>query len=173
MIRTPRGVLGALAAAGLLLCASACRRGSSSAPEQPQQTFKNLSLNQSNQGQKTWSLGTPAATFDQGRLIADLASPKMDFYKNGRLSSTLTADSGVLHTQTRNVHLEGHVVARAFSDKTVLKTSALDYFAKIGKFVTHERVVISRPSGTVRGDGMEADSDFSRIKIFHQRSVIR
>ena len=173
VIREPRKALASLGAAGLLLCASACRRRSSSAPEQPQQTFKNLSLNQSHLGQKVWSLETPAATFDQGRLVADLASPKMDFYKNGRLSSTLTADSGILHTQTRNVHLQGHVVARSLSDQTVLKTDALDYFAKTGKFLTREKVVISRPSGTVHGDGMEADSDFYRIRIFHQRSVIR
>ena len=168
-----RKLLPLLGAGCLALCAAACRRKSPVLPEQSQQTFTNLSLNQSHLGRKVWSLKTAAATFDQSRLMANLASPRMSFYENDRLASTLTADSGVLYTQTKNVHMEGNVVARSLADKTVLKTSALDYLAKTGKFVTHEKVVITRPSGTVRGDGMEADSSFSRIKIFHQRSVIR
>lgn len=162
-----------LGAGCLAFSTAACRRKSPVLPEQPQQTFTNLSLNQSHLGRKVWSLETAAATFDQSRLMADLAAPRMSFYKNDRLASTLTADSGILYTQTKNVHMEGNVVARSLADKTVLKTSSLDYLAKTGTFVTLKKVVITRPSGTVHGDGMEADSSFSRIKIFHQRSVIR
>ncbi len=155
------------------MAASSCRRQSAAAPQASLQTFTNLALNQSAGGSAIWNLQAVSAAFDKNQGLAHLKEPRMRFYKHGRLASTLKADSGLLYTQTQNVHMQGRVVATSLKDKTVLHTSVLDYVSKTKTFISHVPVTILRPSGIAHGDGLEANSDFSRIKLFHQKSVIQ
>ncbi len=157
-----------------VLTPSGCRHSSKQiAPEESQQVFTNLSLNQTDAGSAVWKLKTASAAIDKNKNIAHLQFPRMTFYKNGRVTSTLFSDTGILQTQSQNLHLEGHVVAKSLQDNTVLNTEALDYSSATKKFTTNRAVTLTRPSGIVHGLGLEANSYFSQIRIFHQNAVIK
>lgn len=151
---------------------TACGPPLNSARQERRQTIEGLTLSQSDDGRPAWTLHSRLARFLEDAKTASLDVPAMDFYREGRVVSRVTALSGQVKTDTRDVALSNSVVLNSFDDRSVLTTSALFYSSKAGRFHTPAAVVIRRPEGVIRGVGMEASPDLSEIRIFHQRSVL-
>ncbi|MFI5347321.1 MAG: LPS export ABC transporter periplasmic protein LptC [Elusimicrobiota bacterium] len=158
--------------AALLL--TACGRPSEPAKEADArlQTFEGLTLSQSAGGKPKWNLKSRSAVLHEDAKTADLDAPVMDFFREGKAVSRVTALSGVVQTDTHDVTLSSSVVLDSFEDHSHLTTDVLYYSSKRERFHTESPVVIRRPEGVIHGEGMEATPDLSEIRIFHQRSLL-
>jgi LPS export ABC transporter protein LptC len=158
-----------LAALALL---AACGPRSEPAQEPRLQTFEGLTLSQSAAGAPKWNLKSRSALLREDAKTADLDAPIMDFYREGKAVSRVTALTGVVATDTHDVTLSSSVVLDSYEDHSHLTTEVLFYSSKRGLFHTESPVVIRRPDGVIHGEGMEATPDLSEIRIFHQHSLL-
>jgi len=150
---------------------AACRKGGLPLLERPRQTVEGFSLSQSNKGQPLWDLHAPHAELREDDHESDLELPKLQIYKNGKLASTLTAETGVVDMRTYDVTMSSRVLATSLDDGSTLSTEELKYDGKNGKFRTDKDVLVKKPGGVMRGKGLEANKDLSEIRVFKQSSV--
>ena len=158
--------------AALLLASSACGKSAENGHEERRQVMEGLTLSQSEKGQPSWTLKSRRAVLREDSSLATLADPMMEFYKNGKAVSRVTALAGEVETETHDVRLSSRVVMDSFEDKSHLTTSELFYKSKRGLFTTPADILLARPEGVLRGKGLEAKPDLSEIRIFDQRSVL-
>lgn len=158
--------------ASLLLAAPACKKRAADAPEERRQVMEGLTLSQSEKGRPAWTLKSSRALLREDSKIAQLTSPVMEFYKDGKAVSRVTALAGEVETETNDVRLSSSVVLDSFEDKSHLTTTELFYDSKRGRFTTPADILVTRPEGVLRGRGLEAKPDLSEIRIFDQRSVL-
>lgn len=158
--------------AALLLGASACAPAAAPSRTDRRQTIEGLTLSQSDGGRPAWTLRSRLAQLREEQNDATLEAPTMEFYRDGRAVSRVTALSGEIATDTHDVLLSSSVVLNSFEDHSILTTDTLSYSSKDRLFRTKSDVVVRRPEGVVHGRGMEATPDLSEIRIFHQRSVL-
>jgi LPS export ABC transporter protein LptC len=163
--------LGSLLAIASLLLASSCRR-IQPAPKTPQQLFEGFSISQSYRGRPSWSLKAKTAVLREEVSRAYLSALEMEFYKDSRLSSQLSALSGPLSTDSYDLRLSSSVRVLSLADGSALRTEELLYSSKNRKFFTDKEVFLRRPGGSLRGHGLEANADLSEIRIFNQKAVI-
>jgi LPS export ABC transporter protein LptC len=155
-----------------LLAAAACAPASSPPHADRRQTIEGLTLNQSDQGRPAWTLRSRLALLREEENAASLEAPTMEFYRDGKVSSRVTALTGEVATDTHDVKLSSSVVLNSFDDRSTLTTDVLYYSSKKKLFRTDAAVVVRRPEGTAYGEGMEATPDLSEIRIFRQHSVL-
>ncbi len=94
----------------------------------------------------------------------------MDFFDSvGSLTSTLVADSGVIHEQAGYFEVYGHVVVNT-GDSSRLDTDYLIWNPRTNKIETDAYVTVTRPGQVFTGWGFEADRGLSRFKILSQSS---
>lgn len=134
--------------------------------------MEGLTLSQSDKGQPSWTLKSRRAILREDSKIATLAEPVMEFYKNGKAISRVTALAGEVETASNDVRLSSSVAMDSFEDRSHLTTTELFYNSKRGLFTTPADIMIKRPEGVLRGKGLEAKPDLSEIRIFDQRSVL-
>jgi LPS export ABC transporter protein LptC len=155
-----------------LLSAAACAPASPTPRGVRRQTIEGLTLSQSDGGRPAWTLRSRLALLREEENAATLEAPTMEFFRDGRAVSRVTARNGEIQTETHDVKLSSSVVLNSFEDHSILTTEALFYSSKDRLFRTDSEVVVHRPEGVVHGEGMEATPDLSEIRIFHQRSVL-
>ncbi|MDE2510894.1 MAG: LPS export ABC transporter periplasmic protein LptC [Elusimicrobia bacterium] len=157
--------------AALLLAAACGRRAAPPKTADARvQTFEGLTLSQSADGRPKWTLSSPSAVLHEDAKTADLDAPVMEFFRDGKPSSRVTALTGTIQTDTHDVTLSSSVVLDSSEDHSRLTTDVLYYSSKRERFHTESPVVIRRPEGVVHGEGMEATPDLSEIRIFRQQS---
>ncbi len=120
-----------------------------------------------------WKLRSPSALLEEATQEADLDSPRMRFYKEGRLSSRVSSLTGRVNLATRDVILSTGVVLVSMADQSVLKTDLLNYSSKEDKLWTESKVELKKPAGVMRGRGMRASPDLSDVQIFQQESHLK
>lgn len=156
----------------LLLSPTACRKSPPAQSLEPSQILEGLTLSQSADGALGWTLQARQAVLHDTDQTADLVEPRMEFFRAGKLVSRLSAATGAARTDTHDVRLSTAVVVESLADRTVLRTSTLDYSSKKGLFETRADVLVTRPGGVLRGKGLEAKPDLSEIRIFDQRTLV-
>jgi LPS export ABC transporter protein LptC len=158
--------------AGLVLLAAACSRREPDGPEERRQIMEGLTLSQSEKGRSSWTLKSRRALLREESKTATLEEPVMEFYERGKKVSRVTALSGEVSTETRDVRLSSSVVLDSYEDKSRLTTTELLYDSKKKKFTTTAEIQVSRPEGRLLGRGLEATPDLSEIRIFNQKSTL-
>lgn len=158
------------AAALLFLCA-ACEVRREAPRDERRQIVEGLSLSQSEKGAPSWTLKSRLAVLREDDTSATLERPSMEFYRDGKIVSRVTALAGEADTNTHDVRLSSSVVLDSFDDRSRLTTSELLYSSARRKFTTKADIVVKRPEGELRGKGLEAAPDLSEIRIFNQRST--
>jgi LPS export ABC transporter protein LptC len=81
----------------------------------------------------------------------------------GRL--TCTANLATVDLKTKDVRLEGGVVARS-DQGTELRTEDLQWKAASRRLQTDRPVTVTRGSLVSRGRGLEAETDLEQVRIF-------
>ena len=157
-------------AAALLACAG-CEARREAPREERRQVVEGLSVSQSEKGSPSWTLKSPFAVMREDSKLATLDKPSMEFYRDGKAVSRVTALSGEADMNTHDVRLSSSVVLDSFDDNSRLTTTELLYSSARGKFVTQADILVKRPEGVLRGRGLEASPDLSEIRIFNQRST--
>ena len=158
--------------AALLLASAACKKSGEAPRAERQQVMAGLTISQSEKGLPAWTLKSRRAVLREDAERANLVEPIMEFYKDGKSVSRVTALTGEIETATHDVRLSSSVVLDSFEDKSQLFTSELFYNSKRGRFTTTADILMKRPEGVLRGKGLEAKPDLSEIRIFEQRSVL-
>lgn len=157
---------------GALLLFLACAKVRERPAPQGRQMLEEFTMSQSRRGKPAWRLSSRLAILneDVGRIM--LVEPRMEFYQEGRPASRVESLKGEADLETRDVQLSSSVVVTSLDEKSVLRTERLTYSNQRRKFFTDRPVVVKRPGAVLRGQGFEADSDLSRIRIFRQESLI-
>lgn len=135
--------------------------------------FEGLALRTSEAGRPLWELRAQEARILEDSHRASLVRPHMDFYKDRRRVSWMTAETGEVQTEIQDVRLSGSVVVVSTKDRSTLRTETLEYSSKRGKLHTQALVNLERPDARVKGVGMEASPDLSEVRIFKQESHVQ
>jgi LPS export ABC transporter protein LptC len=78
---------------------------------------------------------------------------------------TCTANRATVNLTTKDVRMEGGVVARS-DQGTELRTEALRWLAASRRLKTDQPVTVSRGGLVSRGRGLEAETDLEQVRIF-------
>jgi LPS export ABC transporter protein LptC len=139
----------------------------------PSQEAKGFTLTRSRAGLMEWKLESPRATFDEAASKAQLESPKIALYQKGKPETFAKAREGEVDLTTQDMLLTGAVEVDNKADQTTLKTDQLRYFSSSKEFRTERPVEIRRPEGVMRGRGLTANHDLTRIKVLRQETRLQ
>jgi LPS export ABC transporter protein LptC len=98
-------------------------------------------------------------------VLTQVSHPIEIAFYSSQGKATCIANRATLDLKTKDVRLEGSVVAR--SDQGMeLKTELLKWLAASRRLQTDQPVTITRGTLVSRGKGLEAETDLERVRIF-------
>lgn len=132
----------------------------------PSQTIQGFKLTETQSGKRAWVLVAERANTFNDQHLVEMFMLKVDFYrKDGdSISANLTADSGKINTDTRNMETRRNVVLTT-SDGLRLLTDYLDWSNKLRRFTTESKVRLEKDGDWLEGEGMEASPDLKEIEV--------
>jgi len=134
----------------------------------PGLVLRQVHMMETRDGSKLWEIRADLVEVDERDGLTVLtrgSEPIRIAFFSSRGMATCEADRATLDLKTKNVNLEGGVVAR--SDQGVeLKTERLRWIAASRRLETDQPVTITRGTLVSRGQGMEAETDLERVRIF-------
>jgi LPS export ABC transporter protein LptC len=106
-----------------------------------------------------------ANTFNDQHLV-EMFKLKIDFYRKtgDSISANMTADSGKINTDSRDMETRQNVVLTT-SDGLRLLTDYLDWSNKLRRFTTESKVRLEKGEDWLEGEGMTASPDLKEIEI--------
>jgi LPS export ABC transporter protein LptC len=120
------------------------------------------------EGAKLWEVRAQQAEVNEREGVTVLtrgAKPIEIAFYSSQGQATCVANRATLDLKTKDVRLDGSVVAR--SDQGMeLKTEQLRWIAASRRLQTDQPVTITRGTLVSRGRGMEAETDLERVRIF-------
>ncbi len=167
-----RAVLGVLLASVVVL--AGCRRAAQEATAapvvqtNPTQILKNFEMNDMQNSVKTMTLRSIEARIYEDQKYADVDQPILDFYKNGRPSSRMTAPSGKMFMETHAVEAWGGVRVVS-ADSSTLTTERMRYDPKTRKILSDDPVHIEKPDSITDGIGLVTDPELTNTRIKKQK----
>ena len=131
----------------------------------PSQVIEGFRLNETKDGRTVYDLTAERAYVYNDSNRIDVTRPSVRFYdENQCLFSTLTADSGCVHSRTsdlvarHNVHVETR-------DSTILNTDSLAWCNRDQIVQTDAAIDLRSPHGNVTGMGLVSDAGLKRIEV--------
>ena len=155
----------------IILCCGACQVKTNTSREERRQRMEGVTLSQSMKGSPAWTLKSRLALLREDDQRALLSDPEMEFYREGKAVSHVTALSGEVNTESHDVRLSSNVVLNSYEDRSQMTTSVLTFSSSRQRIATASPIELKRPEGVLRGSGLDASPDLSEIRIFDQRSV--
>ncbi len=133
-------------------------------PAAPLQEFSDYKLTESDQGVRTWVLGSQSMRRYADREDVDLVDVHMDFYRAGEHWSVMDADSGRVNQRTRAVHVWGTVDIRT-DDGRRLQTAELFFDNETGRIRNDVANRFTRGTDILTGNGLDATPDLEYVEI--------
>lgn len=131
----------------------------------PSQIVEEFVLHESASGERLYTLRAETAYVYDAEQRVDVVAPRVSFYEAGRtIHALLTADRGVVYSQTEDLVAHGHVVV-VTEDSTRLWTDSLLWNNRTKLITTDAPVEIQTPKGRVTGVGLVADAGLTKIEI--------
>lgn len=93
------------------------------------------------------------------------SSAKVDFYKDGELTSTLTGDRGKIFDNTRDVEVYDNVILVS-KEGSKLTTNKLYWVNQTQRIKSSEFVHIQTKTDDIKGYGFEADQNLKNYVIY-------
>lgn len=162
---------GCLLLAGLSLARLPGASGASppSAPQPPPEiTLRQIHLIETRGGSRQWELRADRAEVHEREgytLLSRVGRPVEVLLYSSQGQLTCTANRVKVDLTTKDVHLEGEVLARS-DQGAELRTEALRWMAASRRLVTDQPVTVNRGGLVSRGRGLEADADLEQVRIF-------
>ena len=124
-------------------------------PQRPEDTKATISIQNfrhtsTKDGRKEWSIEANSASLFAGQNIARLSDISASFILKNNESISLTADSGIFHTDTDNLKLTGNITVK-FSDY-IMTTENLNYFHKAHMININTPVMIQGKSMALKAN---------------------
>jgi LPS export ABC transporter protein LptC len=158
-------------AAGLMFSTVACRTKPDVSVERrsgPEQRLYRFSVESLSGDKKNWHLESDQSDIYESRHEMSVVKPHVRFFKNGELSSTLTAGSGLIQTESKDMWLGEGMVLESTSGVR-LSSDWMNYYEAAQKITSTAPVTIVRPGSVTRGDAWEAKPDMSEMIVHNQR----
>jgi LPS export ABC transporter protein LptC len=115
-------------------------------------------------GVKQWELYSRTARLYQDRKQAHVDEIYVEYFKDDKVASTLTADKGVIHTDTHDTLAEGHVELIA-ENGAKLETDRLHWDGSSERIHTESRVRIYKGLDDITAVGLESDAKLDLIRF--------
>jgi LPS export ABC transporter protein LptC len=152
---------------GPLLQAQAA--GSTPAGAPPDLRLGKIHMVETRQGAPLWELWADRAELRErdgfALLLKEQHPVRIVLYaEQARL--TCTTNRVVVNLQSKDVQLEGAIVART-EQGAELRTETLHWTAATRRLTTTDPVVVTRGGLVSQGRGMEADTALERVRLFH------
>lgn len=164
-------IAGPLVLAGLVPTDSSGASGAAPFPPvstPPDITLRQIHMIETRGGSKLWELRADRAEVHEreGYTVLSRVTRPVEvtlYATQGQL--TCTANRATVDLTTKDVRLEGGVVARS-DQGTELRTEALRWLAASRRLQTDQSVTVSRGGWLSRGRGLEAETDLEQVRIF-------
>jgi LPS export ABC transporter protein LptC len=158
---------------GILLLISACGKEEPKAPafplEVPDQIMENTTIIFTEEGIKSAVIYAKYVAVYEKLDLKKAKGVRVDFYdKEGKHSSVLVADSGLIQEKKQNLEALGNVVVTT-DDGIKLETQSLKWDPQKRKIVTDDFVKITKKEDVITGYGLETDEELKHFVI--KRSV--
>ena len=131
------------------------------APDALLQGFRLIS---STRGIKQWELYAQSAQLYQKKGQAFAEQINVEYYRNNRIISTLTADKGIINTLTNDTFVDGHVELIT-ENGAKLEASKLKWDSKSEMITSDARVHIYKGLDDITAVGMVADARLDNVKF--------
>jgi LPS export ABC transporter protein LptC len=115
-------------------------------------------------GEKRWELFSDIARLYQGQKQAYSDNIYAQYYKAGKLVSTLTADKAIINTETNSTQAEGHVEL-IVENGSKLETDRLHWDPDTDQIKTDARVHIYKGMDDITAIGLVADTQLNNIRF--------
>jgi LPS export ABC transporter protein LptC len=130
-------------------------------------SLQKIHFTETKKGVKQWDLVAERAEYDKENEVTRLNGIRLVFTGDKSTGDiTLTADHGEYFTKSKDVRLEGNVVAKSASGMEFTTSQAM-YRAGRSVIETPARVKFSDGKLVVEGVGMELMTETRRIRILH------
>ncbi len=134
----------------------------------PEVTLRQIHMIETREGAKLWEVWADRADVHdrEGYTILSRERRPVEvtlYSSQGQL--TCTANRATVDLQTKDVRLEGGVIARS-DQGTELRTEELRWLAASRRVQTDRPVVVSRGGLVSHGRGLEAETDLEQVRIF-------
>jgi LPS export ABC transporter protein LptC len=134
----------------------------------PEGTLRQIHMIETREGAKLWELRADRAEVHEREGYTILSREKRPvavtlYSSQGQL--TCTASRATVDLKSKDVRLEGGVVARS-DQGTELRTEDLRWLASSRRVQTDRPVTVSRGGLVSRGRGLEAETDLEQVRIF-------
>ena len=134
----------------------------------PSVTLRKIHMIETRAGSVLWEVWADRAEVNEGEgytVLLQVTQPVEVRLSSSQGQLTCTAKRARLDLTTKDVWLEGSVVARS-DQGTELRTESLRWIAASRRFQTDQPVTLIRGSLVSRGRGLEAETDLERVRIF-------
>ncbi len=119
------------------------------------------------QGRKTWELEAKSMQHYQDQNLMILDDVRLTFFAEDGRTFTLTGKQGKVHQETKDMELEGDVVATS-SDGYRFKTHSIAYDNQKKKIQTPDMVELDGDQVWLKGRGMLVDVEARTVKVLHE-----
>lgn len=118
-------------------------------------------------GRKTWELEAKSMQHYQEENFMVLEDVKLTFFAEDGRTFTLTGKQGKVHQETKNMELQGDVVATS-SDGYHFKTQSVAYDHQQNKIQTPDPVELDGDQLWLKGRGILVDVEARTVKVLHE-----
>jgi LPS export ABC transporter protein LptC len=129
----------------------------------PDQRIEDFTLTETCKGTEEWRLVADYADIYEQTKVAKAVNITIEFYKQNKRSSVLTANWGTIDLGSNDMVAYNNVVVIA-SDGTRLETSKLRWDAFDSHIRSDEKVRFTKNDSVIYGIGFESDPDLQNFK---------
>lgn len=162
-----KGLLLTLPMLGLLTALACINPGEGDTVDEsvriPDQVVSDYTIEQMKERDLEWELHSKKASIYNKENMAYIETVKIYFFKEKKVSSTLTSLRGEVDTQTNDMTAIGNVVIHT-SDNVILKTEKLKWDNKEKKIRSDDEVWFARGRTLIHGFGFESDPELKTFK---------
>ena len=116
---------------------------------------------------KEWELDAKSAQYFKGENKIVLQSIELTFFSDGGKVYKLTADDGVLYTDSKDVNVSGNVVVLTEEGYHV-QANSFRYDAEERKIVTNDRIRLRSKELVMTGKGMVVDLEEEKLYVLEE-----
>ena len=115
-------------------------------------------------GEKHWELFSDQAKLYQGQKNAVASNIDAQYFKKGKMISTLTADQALINTETNATQAQGHVEL-VVENGSKLMTEKLDWNPDTDQIKTLEPVKVYKGGDEITAIGLVADTALNNVQF--------
>lgn len=131
--------------------------------ERPNAELSGLTLRSTLMGRIQWIFSAEEAFLYENRRSVDADQIRIEYFKNEKKISDLTADKAVVDTETHHIVSTGNVILVAMETGEQLHCEILNWDAGREMIYTEAPVTVYKGKNVIRAVGLEADPELGEI----------